>query len=385
MIQHMIALVDCDSFFVSCEQVKNPTLRGRPVCVVTGENGCVVSRSREAKKAGVKMGMPLFMARREFPDVIYLNGCHDLYRRFSAQVMNHLRALVAEVEVVSIDEAYADLTSLDAVYHTDYFSLARQIREKILRAVGIPVSIGIAPSKKLAKLASDKAKNTGGVFSIASEQIKTVLQQTDINDICGIGRSHSKLMGYNGIGTAWDYVSQPDAWIRRRMGVSGLELKYELLGYYIHKLETRPAPPQSVQDTSALPVFTSDPEIIRSQLRCHLHQACRRMRRDNCFCTVAGIMLRTKDFAVISDRVKLSAASNAELDIAAALIPLLKNIYRPGIVYRSSGVCLSGLVCRENDQPELFDSLQFKSSPLSEAWDLLENKFGRDVLKNGWF
>ncbi len=82
MIQHMIALVDCDSFFVSCEQVKNPTLRGRPVCVVTGENGCVVSRSREAKKAGVKMGMPLFMARREFPDVIYLNGCHDLYRRF---------------------------------------------------------------------------------------------------------------------------------------------------------------------------------------------------------------------------------------------------------------------------------------------------------------
>ena len=108
------------------------------------------------------------------------------------------------------------------------------------------------------------------------------------------------------------------------------------------------------------------------------------MRKDGCFCTVAGIMLRTKDFAVVSDKVKLPAASDAEFYIAGAVLPLLKNIYHPGILYRSSGVMLSGLVSRETYQPELFERLQFKSSPLSAAWDALENKFGKNVIKGGW-
>ena len=168
------------------------------------------------------------------------------------------------------------------------------------------------------------------------------------------------------------------------MGIAGLDLKYELLGYYMRRLETTPALPQSVQDTSVLPGFTSDGEVLRAELRCHLHRACRRMRKDGCFCTVAGIMLRTKDFAVVSDKVKLPAASDAEFYIAGAVLPLLKNIYHPGILYRSSGVMLSGLVSRETYQPELFERLQFKSSPLSAAWDALENKFGKNVIKGGW-
>ena len=112
MKEHIIALVDCDSFFVSCEQAVEPSLRGQPVCVVTGDNGCVVSRSREAKKAGVKMGMPMFMARREFPSVIYKNARHELYCRYSRRVMTCLREIVPDVEEVSVDEAYADLTSI---------------------------------------------------------------------------------------------------------------------------------------------------------------------------------------------------------------------------------------------------------------------------------
>ncbi len=124
MKEHIIALVDCDSFFVSCEQAVDPALRGRPVCVVTGDNGCVVSRSPEAKKAGVRMGMPMFMARSEFPSVIYKNARHDLYCRYSGKVMSCLREIVPEVEVVSVDEAYADLTSLDRVYRLDYTSVS---------------------------------------------------------------------------------------------------------------------------------------------------------------------------------------------------------------------------------------------------------------------
>lgn len=384
MKEHIIALVDCDSFFVSCEQAVDPALRGRPVCVVTGDNGCVVSRSPEAKKAGVRMGMPMFMARSEFPSVIYKNARHDLYCRYSGKVMSCLREIVPEVEVVSVDEAYADLTSLDRVYRLDYTSLAARIREKILRITDIPVSIGVGPSKLLAKLASDKAKNSGGIFRIFPDSVEPVLKETDINDISGIGRSHSRLMAYNGVFTAWDFVNRPDQLIRKQMGIAGLDLKYELLGHYMRRLETVPALPQSVQDTSVLPGFTSDPEILKSQLRYHLHRACHRMRKDGCFCTVAGIMLRTKDFAVISDKIKLPAASDAEFCIADAVMPLLKNIYHAGVLYRSSGVMLSGLVSRESYQPELFERLQFKSSPLSAAWDALENKFGQNVIKNGW-
>lgn len=222
MKEHIIALVDCDSFFVSCEQAVEPSLRGQPVCVVTGDNGCVVSRSREAKKAGVKMGMPMFMARREFPSVIYKTARHELYCRYSRRVMACLREIVPDVEEVSVDEAYADLTSLDRVYRTDYTSLAARIRETIRRTADIPVSIGLGPSKLLAKLASDKAKNTGGIFRIFPDSIENVLRETDIDDVSGIGRSHSKLMAYNGVFTAWDFVCRPDQLIRNRWGLPAL-------------------------------------------------------------------------------------------------------------------------------------------------------------------
>jgi len=384
MAYHFIALVDCDSFFVSCEQALNPRLCGQPVCVVTGDNGCIVSRSQEAKKVGVKMGQPLFMAKREFPQVVYYNARHNLYLRFSERVMGCLRNLVSDVEVVSIDEAYADLTSLDAVYKTDYVSLAHRLRRKIWEEVKIPVSVGLAPSKLLAKLASDKAKNNGGVFYISSRLLESVLKNTDINDICGIGRSHSRLMGYNGIYTAWDYVNQPDRWLRKQMGILGLDIKYELLGHYIKKVNSCAELPQSVQDTSALPEFTSDPEKLKSQLYYHLHRACYRMRREGCFCTIAGIMLRTKDFMVVSDKIKLPGAVDGESEIAKSLMALLPHLYRPGTVYRSTGVFLSGLLSPKNSQPELFETHSLKNNPLSKAWDELENKFGKGIIKSGW-
>ena len=384
MKEHVIALVDCDSFFVSCEQARNPELCGKPVCVVTGGNGCVVSRSREAKKLGVKMGMPLFMAQKDFPSAIYVTADHDLYRAFSAKVMACLRQVAPEVEVVSVDEAYADLTSLDKVYKTDYFTLAVRLREKILRETKIPVSIGLAPSKLLAKLASDKAKNTGGVFQISPDTVEDVLWQTDIGEVSGIGRSHSVRMTRAGVFTALDFVRRPDAVIRKQMGIVGLDIKYELLGHYMRRLVTEPPLPQSVQATSVLPSFTADIGVIRSQLRLHLHEACRRMRKDGCFCTVAGLMLRTRDFVVVGDKCRLPAAADAEFEIARSVMPLLDNIYRPGVLYRSSGIILSGLVAKNNYQGELFTPMEFKSSPLSAAWDELEEKFGKNILKNGW-
>lgn len=381
---HTVALIDCDCFFVSCERSVDNSLNLQPVCVVTGDNGCVVSRSKEAKAAGVKMGMPMFMAKKQFPNVIYKNARHDLYHQISEQVMDCLKQMLPEVEVVSVDEAYAELTSLDKVYKQTFFELAQSLKNKVFSQTQIPVSIGIAPSKLLAKLASDKAKNCGGIFQIDLDNLQDILKHTDINDVSGIGRSYSKQMAYYGIFSAFDFVNRPDEVIRKQMGLIGLDIKYELLGHYLKKIEIKHELPQSIQDTSVLPAFTSDKELIKSQLRYHLHRACRRMRSDGCYCTIAELMLRTKDFCVVSDKIKLSAASDDEFYIAKQMMPLLDKIYHLGTLYRSSGVGLLGLVSKTNYQQELFKPLEFKSNPLSSVWDELENKFGKNIIKNGW-
>ena len=162
-----IALVDCDSFFVSCEQAENPALRGRAVCVVSGSNGCVVS-----------------------------NG---LYKQYSQKVMACLKNFTPDVEVCSIDEAYLNMHGLDRLYHQDFMQLAKTIRQKVWQNCGIPVSIGVSSSKLLAKLASDKAKNSGGVYIINQTDLSQVLQETQLEDVCGFGRQHTAKMKMSGI------------------------------------------------------------------------------------------------------------------------------------------------------------------------------------------
>ena len=182
------ALVDCDSFFVSCEQAVSPELKGKPVCVTGGVNGCVVSRSREAKQLGVPMGYPTFMAKKEFKNIIYVDGNHDRYKEFSRKVMDILKDFSPNVEVCSVDEAYVDFTGLCKLYKKNYHELAFFLRQKILEEVDIPVSVGVSKSKTLAKFASDYAKNHGGVYLIGQSKLKKILPKTRVEDICGVGR-----------------------------------------------------------------------------------------------------------------------------------------------------------------------------------------------------
>ena len=167
IMEKIIALVDCDSFFVSCEQVKNPELKDKPVCVLSNRDGCVIARSREAKRMGIRMGLPYFMAKTDFPGAIYISGHHDLYKEISAKVMDLLRELTPVVEVYSVDEAFVDLTGLERFYKMNSVDIAKFIRREIREKIDIPVSIGLGATKSLAKLASDKAKNElDGVYYI---------------------------------------------------------------------------------------------------------------------------------------------------------------------------------------------------------------------------
>ena len=216
--QKYIALIDCDSFFVSCERKLNPRLNAKPVCVVSGERGCVVARSIEAKEMGIPMGHPLFMAKKEFPKAIYINANLYYYSQISSQVMSLLRQFSPTVEVYSIDEAFVDLTGLSKLYKKNYYDLAKYIRELIAQEIGIPVSVGLSRTKALAKLASDKAKTTPDHVYIAGKcGIKRLLKTSEIGEVWGIGRRLEPRLRAHGIYTAYDYVQKNDTWLIERI------------------------------------------------------------------------------------------------------------------------------------------------------------------------
>ena len=337
----VIALVDCDSFFVSCEQKANPELKGKPVCVMSARGQCVISRSKEAKALGIPMGIPYFMIKGDMKNATFINASHDLYGEISEQVMAVLKEFSPKVEIYSIDEAFVDLTGLERLYKRNYLEIAEMIRADILEKVDIPVSIGVSSSKSLAKLASDKAKKmNAGIFLIGSRKIMPVLERTSIDEIWGIGKNLSILLRKNGVLTAAELVKQSDIWLNKQIGIRGLEMKHELLGETVSPVSNEVKLPKSIQKTSAMAKFTSDKEYLKNSLNYHIHRACVKLRKINAKCHVIGIMLRTKDFKVYSDKRVLNTPTSFELEISDLIFEMLEEIYNPNILYRSTGVVL---------------------------------------------
>ena len=388
MGKSIIALVDCDSFFVSCEQKVNPDLKGKPVCVLSGHGQCVISRSKEAKKLGIPMGIPTFKLTKEMKKATLITASHDLYGEISNQVMSVLKSISPKVEIYSIDEAFVDLTGLSRLYKKNYYELAQMIRELVLEKVDIPVSIGVSSSKSLAKLASDKAKNIqGGVFLIGAGKLNYVLKNTSIDEIWGIGRNLSKLLRQNGILTAYELVQKSDSWLDKQVGIRGIEMKHELLGEMVSVVDDSFKIPKSIQKTSAFGIFTSDIEFIKNQLNYHIHSACKKLRRLDLKCSGIGVMLRTKiEFKVYYEKITIPSPTCYEWEISDIVFSLLEKIYNPNIIYRSSGVILDEFSPNSGEQMFLFSDSEKKqkSERLAQCIDKLENKFGKNIIQTGF-
>lgn len=385
--KNVIALVDCDSFFVSCEQKINPELKGKPVCVMSARGQCVISRSKEAKALGIQMGMPYFQIKGDMKKAVFINASHDLYGEVSDEVMAVLKSFSPKVEVYSIDEAFVDLTGLERLYKKNYLEIAQMIREEIKEKVDIPVSIGLSSSKSLAKLASDKAKKLDeGIFLIGSRKITPVLEKTGIDEIWGIGRNIAALLRKNGILTAYELVKQSDIWLNKQIGIRGLEMKHELLGEMVSPVSNEIKLPKSIQKTSAMAKFTSDKDYIKNSLNYHIHRACVRLRKLNAKCHVIGIMLRTKDFKVYYDKRVINQATSFELEIADIIFEMLDGLYNPDILYRSTGVILENFVFNSEAQLSLFadNEKEIKKDKLSKCFDKLEEKFGKNIIQTGF-
>lgn len=383
MMKHYIALADCDCFFVSAERAFNPRLDGRAVAVLSNNDGCVISRSREAKALGLKMGEPYFMAKKRLPQILYVRANHDLYRSISAKVMAKFKSFTPDVEVCSVDEAYLDLTGTKLLYRQNYIKTAQMIRQAVWDKLHIPVSIGLSTTKTLAKLASDKAKNAGGVFAIGSAERNKILAQTLIADVSGVGRKLLLKMREECIFTALDFVMRPDYWVKARFGTHGADLKAELSGIPLFKVEPDDKAPLSIQQTSALREFSSDIAVLKTDLCRHIHTACRKARSEGAKAAAIEVMLRTKDFKVVTARAKLDFASNQETEITPPALRLLTQLFTPAVVWRSTGITLTGLVYGEREQLDLFQPAKKSDDRLGSILDELEEKFGKNIVHLG--
>ncbi len=385
--KHVIALVDCDSFFVSCEQSVNPDLKGKPVCVMSGRGQCVISRSKEAKKLGIRMGMPYFQIEGQMKKAVFINANHELYCQISEKVMDVLKSFSPKVEIYSIDEAFVELTGLERLYKKNYLEIAQMIRQEVLDKVDIPVSIGVSSSKSLAKLASDKAKKADeGVFLVGSRKIIPLLEKTSIDEIWGIGKNLSIMLRKHGILTAYELISQDDLWLNKQIGIHGLEMKHELLGEMVSPVSNEIKLPKSIQKTSALAKFSSDKNYLKNSLNYHIHRACVKLRKINAKCKGVSIFLRTKDFKVYCEKKVLNVSTDFELEISDIVFELLEKIYNPNILYRSTGVILDTFVFNNEAQMSLFSDnvVDERKEKLSKCFDKLEQKFGKDIIQTGF-
>lgn len=385
--KHVIALVDCDSFFVSCEQSVNPDLKGKPVCVMSGRGQCVISRSKEAKKLGIRMGMPYFQIEGQMKKAVFINANHELYCQISEKVMDVLKSFSPKVEIYSIDEAFVELTGLERLYKKNYLEIAQMIRQEVLDKVDIPVSIGVSSSKSLAKLASDKAKKADeGVFLVGSRKIIPLLEKTSIDEIWGIGKNLSIMLRKHGILTAYELISQDDLWLNKQIGIHGLEMKHELLGEMVSPVSNEIKLPKSIQKTSALAKFSSDKNYLKNSLNYHIHRACVKLRKINAKCKGVSIFLRTKDFKVYCEKKVLNVSTDFELEISDIVFELLEKMYNPNILYRSTGVILDTFVFNNEAQMSLFadNTADERKEKLSKCFDKLEQKFGKDIIQTGF-
>lgn len=385
--QKYIALIDCDSFFVSCERKLNPELKGLPVSVVSGERGCVIARSREAKMLGIPMGIPLFQAVEKYPNGIYITANHYAYTKISNMVMQILKEYSPNVQVYSIDEAFVDFTGLTKLYRKNYFKLAYEIQQRILKEVDIPVSIGIGRTKTIAKLASDKSKNTSTHISLVGKsKLIELLRHTDIQEVWGIGRKLGVKLCSLGVRTAYDYVLKDDVWIKTRFGKNGLAIKSELMCIMVSPISNEIELPKSISDTKSFLEFSSDLQFLKNELSIHIHDVCTRLRKINCKASTIGVILKTKDFRTLYSKVQVRVPINFEFEISKHAFPILENMYSENILYRSVGIVLEDFNLCSEEQLILFDTDEKREQKekLGKSLDKLEQKFGRNIVRTGF-
>ena len=387
----MYALVDCNNFFVSCERVFQPQLEGRPVVVLSNNDGCVVARSNESKAMGIKMGTPFFQVRHYVDNgaLEVRSSNYALYGDLSDRVMSILAEAVPRIEIYSIDEAYLHL---EGISQEQIPQLCRSLVEKIRKWVGIPVSIGVAPTKTLAKIASHFAKTYKGYKGVCmidtdAKRLKA-LELTPIGDVWGVGRRLAPRMQSAGIKTALDYVNRPQKWVHSNFNLPGVRTWEELRGRACiedEKDERR----KSICTSRSFADMISDKEELCLRVSDFAAMCAHKLREEGSSAGEVTTFLYTNRFREDMDQyfpsvtIRLPVAANSTHEVVGAAIKAFDMIYRPEFMYKKAGVIVSGIIPSDAVQASLFDDnehLRERQERISRIMDEF-NSAGHSVLR----
>lgn len=376
--------MDGDAFFVACEVAKNPKLKGLPV--VTGEErGIVSALSYEAKALGIKRGMPIFKLKKDFPKVLVLAGDYKSYVYYSEKMFDVVRRYADDVEEYSIDECFADLTGLDKPLYMTHRQIAERIKKEVTEELGLSVSVGIAPTKVLAKVAS-KYEKPSGLTEIKKETSKNFLEKTPISKIWGIGPRTSRVLEAKGIKTAQDFVEKDPEWVKENFSEPFLAIWHELSGVSIMKVNSETKTSfDSIQKTRTFYPPTSDETFLLSQFSKNLEEACRKARHYKLVPKRLNFFLKSQDFRYYSFDVVLDIPTNTPEILTSVVYKYFRKIYSRMKVYRSTGVTLCELSPEPARQLDLFGGGEVarKFERIHESIDTLEEKFGKKVIYLG--
>jgi DNA polymerase V len=382
-----VALIDCNNFYASCERVFNPQIENKPVVVLSNNDGCIIARSNEAKALGIKMGEPLHECQKLITKhrVHVFSSNFPLYGDMSRRVMEILSTFSPDMEIYSIDEAFLDLDGMPG----NLTKYGKTIRDTVKRGTHLPVSIGIGPSKTLAKIAGKIAKKVPqheGVFDI-SDQIEKSLADIDVGDIWGIGWQYAKLLRRNGILTALDLRNAPDEWVKKHMTIVGLRTVIELRGISCIPLDEAEQPKKAIMCSRSFGRKVYSVNELQEASAAYIARAAEKLREQNSAASFIQVILM--EFPFNDGHPKTRICSTA-IPVATAYSPdliryakaLVKRIYHKGPAYRKVGVMLSGFVQRGQVQMNLFHSSREgeKEIALMKTMDEVNQRWGRGTL-----
>ena len=388
MKKKIFALIDCNAFYVSCERVFNPKLNNKPVVALSNNDGCIIARSKEAKALGIKMGVPLFKVKDivEKENVIVFSSNYTLYADMSRRVMNIISEFAPSIEVYSIDEAFIELTNMNV----DYESYVRQMRRVILQYTGIPVSIGVASTKTLTKVANHIAKDDESLEGVCSlvkhENLDQVLEDTNVADVWGVGRQLSKKLIANGIFNAKLLKNCEDAWVRKMMSVNGLKTVSELREISCLDLEETSATRKSCCTTRSFGKPLVNLDDIEQAVTTFARRATERIRGENLTASTVSVFLRTNPFDrnryySNSSTTTLSYPTYDTMQIVKTALQLTKIIFRENYKYKKAGVLLSGFYEKGTETKDLFSEARYRSPKLMSAVDQINERYGSDTIQ----
>ena len=383
-----IALIDCNSFYVSCERLFKPSLIKKPVIVLSNNDGCIISRSSEAKDLGIKMGEPYFKAKKIITksNVHVFSSNYSLYGDISRRVMKTLKHFAPEMEIYSIDEAFLNLS---IVPDNEILQFGKKIRDTVLRWVGIPTSIGIATTKTLSKIANHIAKKEkSGVVSLVNKKnIDRILEKIEIRDVWGVGRQLSKFYINNGIFNANQLKNISNNWIKKNSNVLGSRTAMELRGASCISLEITQSKRKSCCVSRSFGKKVERLQELEESITNHCLNAAEKIRSESLLTKSITIFIRTSPFQKMeihysnSKTIDFPIATDNSIEIVKSAILGLKLIFKKGYKYQKSGIILSGLYESKNYNNNLFSSTKDKKTKdLMRSIDYTNFRYGRSTL-----